>query len=113
MAAMLKLYCQDQHDSRSILCPDCQELLDYAVGRLERCPFQEDKTTCAKCPVHCYKPAMRLRIREVMRYAGPRMLVKHPALAALHLIDGFRKKPRRPLRKTGPVSGSKTTGDRQ
>jgi len=110
MAAMLKLYCLDHHGSYSVLCPDCQELLDYAVGRLEGCPFQEDKTTCAKCPVHCYKPAMRSRIREIMRYAGPRMLVKHPGLAALHLIDGFRNKPRRQLRKPGSDSGGKKTG---
>jgi hypothetical protein len=81
------------------------------LGRLEGCPFQEDKTTCAKCPVPCYKPTMRLRIRQVMRYAGPRMLVKHPALAAWHLIDGFRTKPRRPLPKTMAKTGSKTPGE--
>jgi hypothetical protein len=27
----------------------------------------------------------------VMRYAGPRMLLSHPFLALLHLIDGLRK----------------------
>jgi hypothetical protein len=113
MTAMLRLYCQDQHGALPILCPECQEILDYAIGRLEGCPFQEDKTTCAKCPVHCYKPAMRLRIRGVMRYAGPRMLVKHPILATLHLIDGFRKKPRRPVRKAVSDAVTKKTGDGQ
>jgi hypothetical protein len=33
-------------------------------------------------------------MREVMRYAGPRMLWRHPLLAVAHLIDGRR--PARP-----------------
>ena len=61
---------------------------------LDRCPFGEEKTTCARCPVHCYKPAMRERVRAVMRYAGPRMLLRHPILALQHQLDGVRhKKP--------------------
>ena len=35
---------------------------------------------------------MRERVREVMRYSGPRMLWRHPVLAAAHLMDG-RKTP--------------------
>lgn len=29
-----------------------------------------------------------------MRHAGPRMLLHHPILTMLHLLDGFRKPPR-------------------
>ena len=29
--------------------------------------------------------------REVMRYAGPRMMTRHPYLALMHLVDGRRK----------------------
>ena len=76
------------------------ELLAYARARLSRCPYQEGKTTCARCPVHCYRPAMRARIRRVMRYAGPRMLTRHPLLALRHLIDGLRKEPVR-VKQTG------------
>jgi len=36
---------------------------------------------------------MRERIRSVMRYAGPRMMYRHPLLAFHHLIDGMRKAP--------------------
>ena len=57
------------------------------MQRIDRCPYQEDKPTCAKCPIHCYKPAMRERVRQVMRYAGPRMLLYHPVLAISHYID--------------------------
>jgi len=34
---------------------------------------------------------MREQVKEMMRYAGPRMLFKHPGYAILHMLDGFRK----------------------
>lgn len=90
--AMIRLYCRKNHETDSGLCPDCQELHDYAMLRLTYCPFQEEKSTCAKCLVHCYKPELRTKISKVMRYSGPRMLLHHPILALHHVFDG-RKKP--------------------
>ena len=74
------------------LCPQCQQLLTYAHQRLERCRFGEDKPSCTRCPVHCYKPAMREQIRQVMRYSGPRMLLHNPVLAIRHLWDFLMSK---------------------
>jgi hypothetical protein len=89
-----QVYCHDHHATPSgQLCPDCQALFDYAEQRLDHCPFQEKKSTCAQCTVHCYKPQMRARIREVMRYAGPRLLLRHPILTIRHLLDDRRKPP--------------------
>ncbi len=93
--AMIRLYCRGHHPGPERPCAECRELLAYALERLDRCPFQEGKTTCANCPVHCYKPSMRDRVRAVMRYSGPRMLLRHPILALLHLWDGRRKEPLR------------------
>jgi hypothetical protein len=98
VTAMIHLYCQDQHHTREGLCAECSSLQDYAMRRLERCPFQEGKTTCAKCAVHCYKMEMREQIRVVMRYAGPRMLWKHPMLAVQHLRDGRRSEAILPVK---------------
>ncbi len=87
--AMIHIYCAKKHDCTERLCPDCSELLEYAYARLDRCPFQENKSTCAICKVHCYKPDMRERIREVMIFSGPRMVLRHPYLAFMHLfVDG-------------------------
>ena len=95
--AMISLSCRERHDTqKGELCPGCQELLTYAKARLDRCLYQKDKPTCARCPIHCYKPAMRKRIREVMRYAGPRMLRRHPVLTIRHLLDGWKTMPRPP-----------------
>jgi len=91
--AMIRMQCRSRHHAEGDRCPDCYELLAYARERLSRCPYQEGKTACARCPSHCYKPAMRERIRAVMRYAGPRMMYRHPLLALYHLLDGRRKEP--------------------
>ncbi|MDR2525428.1 MAG: nitrous oxide-stimulated promoter family protein, partial [Oscillospiraceae bacterium] len=34
----------------------------------------------------CYRADMREKIRAVMRYAGPRMLLHHPVMAIRHFI---------------------------
>ena len=91
--AMLRIYCRGHHGSQDGLCSDCSELLEYAKVRLDSCPFQEKKPTCANCPVHCYQPQMRRRVREVMRYSGPRMIYRHPAATIWHMMDGRRKEP--------------------
>ena len=88
--AMIRIYCGGQHGTAVGLCQRCEDLLKYAQKRLEACPFGVDKPTCATCPIHCYRPDMREEIREVMAYAGPRMLHRHPILAVRHLMDGWR-----------------------
>ena len=89
---MIRLYCVDHHGGSGELCADCEALRAYASERLDRCAFQDDKPPCSKCPVHCYRTSMREKIQEVMRYAGPRMLTRHPVQAVRHLVDE-RKKP--------------------
>ena len=88
--AMIRLYCDALHQGKRGLCTECTELLEYAFERLDGCPFQEAKSACAQCPVHCYKPEKREQIRAVMRYAGPRILLRHPILAVLHLFDRIK-----------------------
>jgi hypothetical protein len=95
--AMITIYCRGHHGKSSgELCQECTVLLDYARLRLDKCPFQEKKSTCGKCLIHCYKPEMKAQVKKVMRYAGPRMLVHHPGLAMHHAVDGFRKPPKKP-----------------
>ncbi|MBM4249828.1 MAG: nitrous oxide-stimulated promoter family protein [Euryarchaeota archaeon] len=93
LEAMIRLFCRKRHHTRGALCEGCRALQEYALARLERCPFQERKPTCAKCRVHCYREPRRSQIREVMRFSGPRMLLRHPILAIGHLRDGRRPAP--------------------
>ena len=68
VSEMIALYCRKQHKTpKGQLCPACQELQDYALARIDKCPFMETKTFCSACKVHCYKPAMREQIRALGR----------------------------------------------
>lgn len=88
--AMVRLYCKAHHRGHE-LCESCRELLEYADGRLAACPFGDRKPTCRKCPVHCYRKQMKERITEVMRFAGPRMVLRHPLMAMRHLLRESRR----------------------
>lgn len=91
VSLMVRLYCRKKHHSK-MLCPDCAALDAYARSRSDRCPFMETKTFCSNCKVHCYKPDMREKIREVMRFSGPRMLFYHPIMAIRHVMESRKEK---------------------
>ncbi|WP_095498127.1 nitrous oxide-stimulated promoter family protein [Paraferrimonas haliotis] len=92
--AMVAIYCKAHHSSQP--CEECQQFLAFAHKKLVRCPYGEDKPTCAKCPIHCYKPDMRAKAKTIMRFAGPRMLIHHPVMAIRHLLAERRPVPAKP-----------------
>ena len=92
LVCMTAIYCKDHHgQSDGGLCDDCARLMIYAERRLAKCPYGQDKPTCAKCPIHCYKKVQREQVRQVMRYAGPRMPARHPWRALVNLFDKMRR----------------------
>ncbi len=99
--AMIAIYCRDHHARTAGLCGECGALRAYAAERLARCPFGTDKPTCLNCKVHCYRNEQRERVRSVMRYAGLRMLRRHPLLTVLHMYWDARRE--------APVKASRTT----
>ncbi len=95
VSQMICIYCRGNHtDSErneqascgESLCQECKQLDDYAALRTKRCPRMAEKTSCNECPKHCYRPSDQERIRAVMRYAGPRMLLHHPVAGIRHLL---------------------------
>ena len=89
---MIQMYCKKIHDCEDVLCQECSDLLKYAEERLTNCKFGEDKPPCDACSIHCYKPDMREKVREAMRYAGPRMIYTHPIMGFRHLFKKMKKK---------------------
>lgn len=88
VSQMIRIYCHGKHGTKgSELCTQCHRMMEYAHARLTNCRFQEKKTSCKNCSVHCYKPEMREIIQKVMRYAGPRMLLHNPVAAIRHLLE--------------------------
>ena len=105
---MVRMYCRGhRHEGRAPLCSDCGALLEYATRRLERCVFGDAKPTCANCVVHCYKADMREQMRVVMRWAGPRMMLRHPIMGIAHLIDERRPVPTLPSKPAKSRSAKK------
>lgn len=92
VSQMIALYCKKKHGGKNDLCAECAELSEYARMRSDKCPFMDTKTFCSNCRVHCYKPEMRDKIREVMRFSGPRMIFHHPVAAVRHVIESKKEK---------------------
>lgn len=88
---MIEIYYKDNseiHNARE----ECKTLIEYVEKRIDSCPFVETKTYCNNCKVHCYKKEMRERIKDVMRYSGPRMIFHHPLILLDHLYQGLKYK---------------------
>lgn len=88
---MIKLYCKKNHGGES-LCDECKSVFDYAMLRINKCPHILTKTFCSSCKTHCYKPEMREKIKKIMKFSGPRMMLYHPVLVIRHIIDGIKSK---------------------
>ncbi|MCF0203346.1 MAG: nitrous oxide-stimulated promoter family protein [Bacteroidaceae bacterium] len=83
---MIRLYCRKKEKNRE-LCSNCSQLLEYAHQRLDHCRYGQEKPSCRQCTTHCYKRDMREAVREVMRWAGPRMILYHPIDAIIHIFS--------------------------
>jgi len=86
VAYMIGLYCKKKHKTTS-LCNTCEELKVYALERLTRCQYGDSKAACKNCTTHCYKVIMRQRIRDVMKFSGPRMIFYYPIDYVQHLFN--------------------------
>ena len=85
---MIVIYCRKKHKVRDKdgMCEECRELLEYAHFRLSKCPFGNSKSTCGKCKIHCYKPEMRTKVKEVMKFSGPRLIIYNPFELIKHVF---------------------------
>lgn len=99
VTTMIQIYCRNHHESSDHLCEECETLREYAHKRLEKCSYGEDKPACNHCPIHCYQKEMKEKTRIVMRYAGPRMLLRHPVMTFFHLLNKNKKVPQKFSRK--------------
>lgn len=88
---MVKLYCRKNHKERE-LCDECREILNYSLKRIDNCRFMETKTFCSNCKSPCYSPKMKEKVKKIMKFSGPRMLLYHPLLVIYHIISGLKNK---------------------
>ncbi len=95
VSQMIARYCAGNHAPLSRtehalcgqpICSECAALEAYALLRTRRCRRMDTKTSCERCGNHCYGAEQRDRIRTIMRYAGPRMVLHHPIAVIRHMI---------------------------
>ena len=88
------IFCKAHHsgekDSRG-LCPSCRETIETTLMRAAACPYGHE-SNCQDCTTHCQRGEAQERIREIMRYASPRMALRHPFMTAEYL---YRKAAKR------------------
>lgn len=85
--AMVRIYCQGMHGTGGSLCDECSSVVEYAKKKVDRCRWGLHKPACSQCSTHCFTSDMRLRIHDIMRYAGPRMSARHPLLTLFHVLN--------------------------
>jgi hypothetical protein len=68
-----------------VLCEACRKLLVHAVVKRIHCPMNP-KPQCKHCPVHCYHPTYRAKIRDVMRFSGRWLVMRGRLHYLLHLL---------------------------
>ena len=58
------------------LCEACSAFMTYAIARRINCPLEADKPSCKRCRIHCYGTQRRRQVREIMSYAGRKLLLR-------------------------------------
>jgi hypothetical protein len=90
---MMVIYCRGHRHAVSGICADCGSILRYAHDRIDGCSYLGSaKPACGLCRSNCFTPEMDWHFTQIMRYAGPRMMVCHPILALAHFWDAIRGK---------------------
>lgn len=97
---MIRMFCAGNHMHIDGLCEQCQTLASYAENRILSCLYGEIKPVCKECPVHCYSPSKREQMQQVMRYSGPRMILRRPIFALVHMMDKLSASKPKSKRKT-------------
>ena len=88
ISLMIRLYCTRKHNNNNEneICNECKGLLAYAIMRLSNCRYGNRKSSCGRCKTPCYKSEMKIKIKEVMRYCGPRIIIYKPMEFVRHLV---------------------------
>jgi hypothetical protein len=58
------------------LCKECEAFLEYAVAKRLKCPLEAEKPSCKHCRIHCYDKSHREKVREIMSYAGRKLMMR-------------------------------------
>jgi hypothetical protein len=93
LARFIQVYCHAKHPrqggdrvelpaelqpawgTKRTICAECSELLEHGIKKRSLCPLNP-KPSCKNCHIHCYGPAYRQKIREIMAFSGKWLLLR-------------------------------------
>lgn len=111
LRAMVGLYCGEntaRREGPANAVPPAKRFSPMRSSAWPPVPTGPRSPVCAKCRIHCYRAGEKAFAREVMRHAGPRLLLAHPVLSLRHLVKSLTvKAPEKPRNrtKTGKTNG--------
>jgi len=89
LGKFVEVYCRGKHSEehkismdlpgdlgKRVICSECSLFLKYAISRRLKCPLEADKPTCKHCKIHCYGKEEREQVRQIMSYAGRRIMMQ-------------------------------------
>lgn len=93
LEAIGQIYCSGNHASAAKdsggMCSSCRDAIEGTLARTASCPNGHD-SNCQDCPIKCQRGDARARIRTIMAYAAPRMMLKHPIMTCEYLYKKLR-----------------------
>ena len=96
LEAMGRIFCKAHHSGEKdpcALCSLCHEIVEVTLVRTASCPYGHEGN-CQDCAIHCQRGEAQERIREIMRYAAPRMVLRHPLMTMEYLRRKAAKRKR-------------------
>lgn len=97
ISTMISIYCNgnshkanEENKVKDDICPNCKRLQEYAYSKIDKCPKLKSgkKAICGTCKNNCYMQDDELSnmMKAVMKYSGPRMILKHPLMTIKHAL---------------------------
>ena len=88
------MYCKAHHASSVKgphgLCEECTATVAFTHERTKNCPYGHAHN-CQDCTTKCNRGQQQQRVKAMMRYAAPRMLLRHPLMTMDYLSKKLRK----------------------
>ncbi len=85
---MVLIYCKNKHQ-KNTPCSECREIIEYGIEKIDNCFYAEKKPFCSKCSIHCYNKNMQKKVKDIMRFSGPRIIFYHPFISLKHLFSSL------------------------
>ena len=61
-------------------------MIEIYCSKNHKTNYKKLCSECSKCPIHCYKKDMKMKIKEVMRFSGWRLIVYKPYEFVRHIF---------------------------